>query len=292
MKVTKAIIPAAGLGTRMLPISHAVPKEMLPIVDKPAIYYLVEEAAAAGITDILVITNRDKDAMEDFFDLSIEYEDALRAKGKDAEADEIRRIAGLANVYFLRQKETLGLGHAVGRARKFVGDEPFVVLYGDDVIFSQKPVCAQLIDVYEKYNKPVVAVKPVAPEWIRKYSSLKVDAIPGEEHLYTCTDMIEKPAPGKEFSNLSILGRVLLTPDVFDVIDTLTPGAGGEIQLTDAMAKAARESGILALDFEGARFDMGAKIGFLKANVTAGVTHPETKDEFIAFLKEFVKTLD
>ena len=285
-KITKAIIPAAGLGTRMLPISHAVPKEMLPIVDLPAIYHLVEEAANSGITDILVITNRDKDAMEDFFDLSIEYGNALTLKGKTEEAKRLYDIANMANVYFLRQKETKGLGHAVGRARSFVGDEPFVVMYGDDIVFSETPVCRQLMDVYEKYGKTVVGVKPVPKEDLRKYCSLKVDAIEGESRVTYCTDMIEKPEAGKEFSNLSILGRVLLTPEVFDLIDKLAPGAGGEIQLTDAMAKMARESGVYALEFEGERFDMGSKLGFLKANIVKGLTHPETKDELREFLKE------
>ena len=290
-KITKAIIPAAGLGTRMLPISHAVPKEMLPIVDLPAVYHLVEEAVKSGITDILIITNRDKDAMEDFFDLSIEYGHALTSKGKTAQAEELYRIANMANVYFLRQKETKGLGHAVGRARSFVGNEPFVVMYGDDVIFSETPVCRQLMDVYEKYGKSVVGVKPVSWEAIRKYSSLKVDAVEGETNVTYCTDMIEKPKPGEEFSNLSILGRVLLTPDIFDVIDALTPGAGGEIQITDAMAKMARNGGIYSLEFEGERFDMGSKVGFLKANITKGLTHPETKDELREFLKELIKEL-
>lgn len=285
-KITKAIIPAAGLGTRMLPISHAVPKEMLPIVDLPAIYHLVEEAAKSGITDVLVITNRDKDAMEDFFDLSIEYGNALTIKGKTDEAKRLYDIANMANVFFLRQKETKGLGHAVGRARSFVGEEPFVVMYGDDIIFSETPVCRQLMDVYEKYGKAVVGVKPVPVEDVRKYCSLKVDKIEGEETVSYCTDMIEKPEPGKEFSNLSILGRVLLTPDVFDIIDGLEPGAGGEIQLTDAMAKMARASGVYALEFEGERFDMGSKIGFLKANITKGLCHPETRDELRKFLKE------
>ena len=290
-KITKAIIPAAGLGTRMLPISHAVPKEMLPIVDLPAVYHLVEEAAKSGITDILIITNRDKDAMEDFFDLSIEYGHALTSKGKTKEAEELYRIANMANVYFLRQKETKGRGHAVGRARSFVGDEPFVVMYGDDVIFSETPVCRQLMDVYEKYGKAVVGVKPVSWEAIRKYSSLKVDAVDGETAVTYCTDMIEKPKEGEEFSNLSILGRVLLTPDVFDIIDALEPGAGGEYQLTDAMAKMARKDGIYALEFEGERFDLGSKVGFLKANITKGLTHPETKDELREFLKELIKEL-
>ena len=291
-KVTKAIIPAAGLGTRMLPISHAVPKEMLPIVDLPAIYYLVEEAAKSGITDILIITNRDKDAIEDFFDLSVEYGQALTSKGKTELANKLHEIANLANVYFLRQKETKGLGHAVGRARSFVGDEPFAVLYGDDVVMSETPVCRQMMDVYEKYGKSVVGVKPVPMADLQKYCSLKVAPIEGESNVTYCTDMIEKPKPGMEFSNLSILGRVLLTPDIFDIIDNLEPGAGGEIQLTDAMAKIARESGVYALEYEGTRFDMGSKVGFLKANITKGLTHPETKAELKEFLKETLKELD
>ena len=290
-KITKAIIPAAGLGTRMLPISHAVPKEMLPIVDLPAVFYLVEEAVKSGITDILIITNRDKDAMEDFFDLSIEYGQALTSKGKTEEAKRLYEIANMANVFFLRQKETKGLGHAVGRARSFVGDEPFVVMYGDDIIFSETPVCRQLIDVYEKYGKMAVGVKPVPWADVRKYCSLKVVAVAGEDRVTYCTDMIEKPAPGQEFSNLSILGRVLLTPEIFDIIDALPKGAGGEIQLTDAMAKVARDSGIYALEFEGDRYDMGAKLGFLKANVIKGLSHPETADGLREFLKEIAKEL-
>ena len=290
-RITKAIIPAAGLGTRMLPISHAVPKEMLPIVDLPAIFHLVEEAVESGITDILVITNRDKDAMEDFFDLSIEYGQALTAKGKHAEAKRLYDIANMANVFFLRQKETKGLGHAVGRARSFVGDEPFVVMYGDDIIFSETPVCRQLIDVYEKYGKPIVGVKPVPWADVAKYCSLKVDPIPGESRVTYCTDMIEKPAPGQEYSNLSILGRVLLTPDIFDIIDALPKGAGGEIQLTDAMATVARESGVYALEFEGERYDLGSKLGFLKANIVKGLTHPETCDGLREFIKEIAKEL-
>ena len=290
-RITKAIIPAAGLGTRMLPISHAVPKEMLPIVDLPAVYYLVEEAVKSGITDILIITNRDKDAMEDFFDLSIEYGQALTSKGKTEEAKRLYDIANMANVFFLRQKETKGLGHAVGRARSFVGDEPFVVLYGDDIIFSKTPVCRQLIDVYEKYGKATVGVKPVPTADLSKYCSLKVESIEGEKSVTFCTDMIEKPKPGEEFSNLSILGRVLLTPDVFDIIDALPPGAGGEIQLTDAMAALARSGGVYALEFEGTRYDMGSKLGFLKANIDMGLLHPECKDELREYIKNLAKEL-
>ena len=288
-KITKAIIPAAGLGTRMLPVSAAVCKEMLPIVDLPAICHLVEEAASSGITDILIITNRGKEVMENFFDLSPEYEAALAAKGKLDEIERMRDIASMANIYFIRQGETLGLGHAVGRARKFVGDEPFIVLYGDDIIFSKRPVCRQLMDVYEKYGRPVVGVKPVNPEELTKYSSLKVAPIEGEgKRLTYCTDMIEKPRRGEEFSNLSILGRVLLTPDIFDRIDALEPGAGGEYQLTDAIKQLARERGVLALEFEGDRYDLGSKVGFLKANIVKGLEHPETAEE----IREFIKSLE
>ena len=290
-RITKAIIPAAGLGTRMLPVSAAVCKEMLPIVDLPAICHLVEEAANSGITDILIITNRGKDIMEDFFDLSPEYGAALAAKGKLDEIERLRKIADMANVYFLRQKETRGLGHAVGRARSFVGDEPFLVMYGDDIIFSKKPVCRQLMDVYEKYEKPVLGVKSVPMDQIYKYSSLKVEAISGEDKLTYCTDMIEKPKAGEEFSNLSILGRVLLTPEIFDIIDDLEPGAGGEYQLTDAIKKIARRDGVYALEFEGDRYDLGSKSGFLMANIVKGLEHPETKDEIREFILELAGKL-
>lgn len=290
-KITKAIITAAGLGTRMLPISYAVPKEMLPIVDRPALHYLVEEAVKSGITDILIITARGKETIEDFFDISCEYDTALRKKGKDGLADELRGIATMANIYFLRQHEPRGLGHAVACARNFVGDEPFAVLYGDDVIFSDVPVVKQLTDVFEKYGKTVVGVKEVPLSDISKYSSLKTEEIEGEDRVKFCTDMIEKPKPGEEFSNLSILGRVILTPEIFDIIDSLPAGAGGEIQLTDAMARLARDGGIYADVFEGERFDLGSKLGFLKANIKIGLTHPETSDELREFIKNIAKDL-
>ncbi len=289
--VRKAIIPAAGLGTRMLPISHAVPKEMLPIVDLPAIAYLVEEAVNSGITDILIITNRDKDAIEDFFDYAPEYEARLTASGKTAELSRLRAIADRANIFFIRQKEAKGLGHAVGKARSFVGDEPFCVLYGDDVVFSETPVCRQLIDAYNAYGRAVVGVKPVPKEDLRRYCSLKAEPLPGVKNAFLCEDMIEKPAPGEEFSNLSILGRVLLTPEIFDLIDALTPGAGGEYQLTDAMRDLAKKEGVTALLYEGTRYDLGSKLGLLMANVAAAVKHPEIADGAKEFLTEFVKTL-
>lgn len=290
-QVRKAVIPAAGLGTRMLPISMGVPKEMLPIVDLPAVYYLVREAVESGITDILIVTNRDKEAMENFFDYNPEYEARLLASGKTALAARLREIADMASITFIRQKEALGLGHAVARARSFVGDEPFVVLYGDDIIFSKTPVCRQLIDAYEAYGLGAVGVKGVPMEDVRRYCSLKVEPHAGTEGLYHCTDMIEKPKPGQEFSNLSILGRVLLPPSIFDILADLPRGAGGEYQLTDAMAILARREGVSAVDFEGVRYDLGSKLGFLTANVVQGVCHPEVGAEFAAFLCEFVKTL-
>lgn len=292
MKIRKAVIPAAGLGTRMLPISRAVPKEMLPIVDRPAISYLVDEAVASGITDILIITNRDKDMMEDYFDISPEYEAKLRASGKDAEIDSMYSNALRANIFFIRQKITRGLGHAVGCAKEFVGDEPFLVLYGDDIIFSEKPVCTQLIEAYEAYGRAVCGVKPVPEELVTKYCSLKADKIEGSDNCYYVTDMIEKPKTEQIFTNLSILGRVLLTPDVFGIIENLAPGAGGEIQLTDAMRHIAQTVGMTAVDFCGTRFDMGSKLGFLTANVVKGASDPLLGEDFRAFLREFVKNME
>ncbi len=290
-KVRKAIIPAAGLGTRMLPIARTVPKEMLPIVDRPAISYLVEEAAKSGITDILIITGRDKDAIEDYFDYSPEYDMALAAKGRDEEIESLHSASCGANIYFVRQKERHGLGHAINMARNFVGDEPFCVLYGDDIIFSQTPVCLQLIDSYEKYNRPVVGVKPVPMELVSKYCSMKAEKIEGSDNEYYVDDMIEKPKPEQAFSNLSILGRVLLTPEIFDILDNTPPGAGGEIQLTDAMAEYARAKGVTAIEFEGTRYDMGSKLGFMYANITEGLKNEELGEELRKFILELAKTL-
>jgi UTP--glucose-1-phosphate uridylyltransferase len=225
--------------------------------------------------------------MEEFFDLSAQYNTALSQKGKTEELQMLYDIAHMANVYFLRQKETSGLARAVGCARSFVGDEPFVVLYGDDVIFSEVPVCRQLMDAYERYGKSVVGVKAVAPEWIRKYCSLKVTKIEGEQSLYYCDDMIEKPSLDKVFSMYSILGRCVLTPDIFDVLESIPYGAGGELQLTDAMGEIARRDGMVGVDFDGIRYDMGNKFGIIKANIEVGLNHPEVKDE----LREFIKKI-
>ena len=289
MKVRKAVIPAAGLGTRVLPATKAMPKEMLPIVDKPAIQYIVEEAVAAGIEDILIITGRNKEILEDHFDRSPELEAHLERSGKQKMLDECIEIANLANITYLRQKETKGLGHAISKARSFTGDEPFVVLYGDDVIMGEDPVASQLIRAYETYGKPCVGIKEVTREAIVKYSSLKVD--PLRDNLYQVTDMIEKPAPGKEFSLFSILGRCLLTPEIYDILDRTAPGAGGEIQLTDAMAVLARSGGMVGVDFTGKRYDMGSKLGVMQAQVETALRHPEIGEDFRAYLKEIAKEL-
>ncbi len=288
-QVRKAIIPAAGLGTRMLPISRAVPKEMLPIMDFPALYYLVKEAADSGITDVLVITGRDKNAMEEFFDYSPEYDEALTRKGRAEDVELLHEICNMVNVYFLRQKEPKGLGHAVLRAKDFVGDEPFAILYGDDIVFSKRPVVSQLVDTYEKYGRAAVGVKEVTPEQLSKYCSMKAEKIDGGDDEYFVDDMIEKPKPGQEFSNLAILGRVLLTPEIFEILENTPLGAGGELQLTDAMATYACKYGVTAKIFEGDRYDIGSKLGFAKANFVKALEHPETREEFAKFVKEYLE---
>lgn len=290
MKVRKAVIPAAGLGTRVLPATKAMPKEMLPIVDKPAIQYIVEEAVRAGIEEILIITGRNKGIMEDHFDHAFELEANLTGKpGKEKALETCLGIADLADIYFVRQKQTLGLGHAISKARAFTADEPFVVLYGDDVIMGDDPVAGQLIRAYEEFGKPAVGIKEVSPADIQKYSSMKVDPLHG--NCYNITDMIEKPAPGQEFSMFSILGRCLLTPEIYTVLDHTKPGAGGEIQLTDAMAEIARSSGITGVDFTGIRYDMGNKLGVMKAQVETALKHEEIGADFRKYLLELAKTL-
>lgn len=288
-KVRKAIIPAAGLGTRVLPATKAMPKEMLPIVDKPAIQYIVEEAVNAGIEEILIILGRNKSIIEDHFDRSPELEAALAKPGKEALLEESLGIANLANIFFVRQKQTLGLGHAVLMARPFTGSEPFVVMYGDDVILGEDPVAAQLIRAYEAYGRPAVGMKEVTPEAIVKYSSMKTTPIQGNHYLID--DMIEKPAPGQEFSLFSILGRCLLTPEIYTILEHTAPGAGGEIQLTDAMAEMARAGGITGVDFTGKRYDMGNKLGVMQAQVETALKHPEIGAAFRAYLQELAKEL-
>ena len=287
--IKKAIIPAAGLGTRVLPASKALPKEMLPIVDKPAIQYIVEEAVNAGITDILIITNRGKGVIEDHFDHSIELEAMLEKRGNTEVLDELRRVVKLANIYYIRQRETKGLGDAVLRAKEFVGDEPFAVLYGDDVIIGETPAIGELCDAYDKYGKSVVGVKEVSDEFVVKYCSLKVEEI--EDKIFSVSDMIEKPELSQKFSNYAILGRCVLDSEIFDILENTPLGAGGELQLTDAMAVVARSKGMIGVDFNGKRFDMGNKLGILQANLEVGINHPEISLELRKYIKELAEKI-
>lgn len=283
MEITKAVIPAAGFGTRILPATKAMPKEMYPIIDKPAIQYIVEEAVKSGITDILIITNRGKVLIEDHFDKNPELERELEKTQKAEILKAVRPISSFANFYFIRQKEAKGLGHAVKCAKSFVGKEPFAVLYGDDVTVSQEPVCLQLIRAYKKYGIGVVGAKEMPRSEISKYGSLRVQNI--EKNYYKCTDMIEKPTPDKVMSLFSILGRCVLPPKIFDILDNTLPGTGGEIQLTDAMKVLAQTEGMIAVDFEGKRYDMGNKLGIAKAVVEIALMHPEISKDFKKYLK-------
>lgn len=289
MKVTKAIIPAAGLGTRVLPASKSIPKEMLPIVDKPAIQYIVEEAVQSGITDILIITNRGKSPMEDHFDRSPELEERLLASGKRDLYDQIVDVTKIANIQYVRQKETKGLGHAVWCAKSFVGDDPFAVMYGDDVIISDNPVCGQLCKVYDEFGLAVADIKEVTEEQILKYSSLKTEPI--RDNLFKITDMIEKPKKDQVLSLYSILGRCVLPAKIFSILENTKPGAGGEIQLTDAMLQLAYTEGMIGVDYIGTRYDMGNKLGILQASIEVGLKHPEIRVELRKYLKDLVKSL-
>jgi len=283
MKVRKAVIPAAGLGTRMLPATKTVPKEMLPLVDKPVIQYIIEEAVNAGIEDILIVTNRAKSAMDDYFDYYPELETRLNQSGKDKELHEVRRAADLANIFYVRQKETKGLGHAIWRAKRFVGDEPFAVLLGDDIMRAEKPVIGQLIQAAEKYEASAVGVQQVATEAISKYSSVKVS--PLEDRIFSVSDMNEKPKPEAIFSNYAILGRYVLTHQIFDILENQAPGYGGEIQLTDGLRTLCQREKMVAVDFEGRRYDTGNLKGFLEATIDFALDHPETGD----WLREFMR---
>lgn len=292
MKIKKAIIPAAGLGTRVLPATKAIAKEMFPIVDKPAIQYIVEEAVKSGIEDIMIITSRGKSAIADHFDRSPELEGKLQAGGsaKEKLLDDVIDVTELANITFVRQREQKGLGHAVLQAKNFVGDEPFAVLYGDDVIIGEDPCIGQLIRAYEDTGLcGAVGIKEVSREDVSKYSSMKVEPLSG--NIYKITDMIEKPAPGKEFSLFSILGRCVLSPEIFGILEQIPYGAGNELQLTDAMKILAQRSGFAGVDFTGTRYDMGNKLGILKAQVEVGLAHPEIGEAFKEYLKNIAETL-
>ena len=290
-KVKKAIIPAAGLGTRVLPASKAVPKEMLNIVDKPAIQYLVEEAVASGIEDILIITNRGKGVIEDHFDHAFELEKNLENNPSKAKMlESIREIAELANVYFVRQKITKGLGHAILCGKSFVGNEPFAVLYGDDVIVSEDPVTSQLVRVYEEYGCGTVGVQTCSREAVKKYCTL--DVTPLRDNVMRVHNIIEKPTEEQILSLYAILGRVVLPPEVFGLLEEGIKTCGeGEFFLTDALADLGKAGKLTAVDFIGKRYDMGNKLGIMQANCEVALTHPEIGEDFKAYLKELVKTI-
>ena len=283
MKVRKAVIPAAGLGTRLLPNTKSIPKEMLPLVDKPVIQYIVEEAVAAGVEEILIITNRGKSPIEDYFDYAPDLEERLIADGKADEARIVREVADMADVYFVRQKETKGLGHAIWRARSFVGSEPFGVLLGDDIMLSEKPVLKQLVEAAEANDCSAIAVRQVPDELIVKYSSVKFEE-KLSERVYRISDMNEKPTLAEKLSDYAILGRYVLTPGIFDILEHTAPGRNNEIQLTDGMKTLCHREPMCAVDFEGRRYDTGNLKGYLEAIIDFALKNKEAGD----WLRQFI----
>ncbi|MCB2294134.1 UTP--glucose-1-phosphate uridylyltransferase GalU [Clostridium algoriphilum] len=282
MRVKKAIIPAAGLGTRFLPATKAQPKEMLPIVDKPTIQYIIEEAVASGIEEILIITGRNKRAIEDHFDKSIELEYQLQKNGKDDVLKMVQDISNLANIYYIRQKEPKGLGHAISCAKTFVGNEPFAVMLGDDVVDSEVPCLKQLIDCYEDYNTSILGVQKVPLSEVCKYGIVDGSSI--KDRVYKVKDVVEKPKVSEAPSNIAILGRYIITPRIFDILENTKPGKGGEIQLTDALKTLIAEEDMYAYNFEGRRYDVGDKEGFLEANVEYALKNNDLKKAFMKYL--------
>lgn len=292
MKVTKAVIPAAGLGTRFLPATKAQPKEMLPIVDKPTIQYVVEEAVAAGIEDILIITGRNKRAVEDHFDHCVEVENNLQAKGKERELQMLREISEMADIYYVRQKEPRGLGHAIYCARKFVRDEPFAVLLGDDIVNSAVPCIRQLMDIHDARGGSVVGVQPVDWTQVHKYGIVSGEEI--AENLYRVQGLVEKPPAENAPTNLAVLGRYVITPDIFDILEHTSPGAGGEIQLTDALnVQAGRamqgQTPVWAYVFSGKRFDVGDRLGFVEATIEYALRREDLAEDLSAYLRKLVQ---
>ncbi len=283
MKVRKAIIPAAGLGSRLLPNTKSIPKEMLPLVDKPVIQYIVEEAVSAGVEEILIITNRGKDAIEDYFDYAPDLEARLRADGKIKDADAVHNVADMADIFFLRQKETRGLGHAIWRAKSFVGDEPFGILLGDDIMLSDTPVLKQLVQAAEANNCSAIAMREFPPEEVGKYSSLKLEENLGGG-VYRISDMNEKPTDAERLSNFAIMGRYVLTPAIFDILEHTAPGRNNEIQLTDGMRELCHIERMCAVDFEGKRYDTGNLKGYLESIIDFALKNEEAGD----WLRQFI----
>lgn len=284
MKVHKAVIPAAGLGTRLLPASKAVPKEMLPVVDKPVIQYIVEEAVNSGITDIIIVTGYGKQAIENHFDTSFELEYHLEQRGKHDTLQQVRHIDDLANVIYVRQKEPLGNGHAVLVAKPAVGDEPFAVLWGDDIILGEPPVTRQMIDAFERLGGPIIGAQKVAPQDFSRYGMLEVEPI--REREYRVHGVVEKPAIEDASSNLAQIGGFVLTPDVFGILEDTREGTRGEIYLADALRTLVQERPVYAYEFEGRRYDTGDKLDYLKANVELALQRPEFGDLFRQYLRE------
>ena len=282
----KAVIPAAGLGTRFLPATKSTPKEMLPVVDKPAIQYVVEEAVRAGIDDILIITGRGKQSIEDYFDMSYELESILKERNDFEKLEEMRKISDMADIHYIRQKKPLGLGHAISCARKHVDGDNFAVLLGDDIIFSKKPCIGQLIEKFDVLNSSVVGVGEVPSDWVERYGIVKCRAV--DDKLCEVVDIVEKPSMSEAPSNLAVMGRYVFTPDIFDCIDETGIGKGGEIQLTDSIKILMGRQKVYAYKFEGRRFDLGNKMDWLKTNVEAALTREEFRDEMMEFMKEKV----
>jgi len=287
MKIRKAIIPAAGLGTRFLPATKAMPKEMLPIIDKPGIQYIVEEAVAAGIEDILIVTGKGKRAIEDHFDSSFELEHNLLSKGKLDLLSEVQKPSELIDIHYIRQKEPRGLGHAIWCARKFIGNEPFAVLLGDDIVQSEVPCLRQMIDVYDQVQGSVLAVKKVPEAEVSRYGIVDPDPSGGDGgRIMKVRGVVEKPAPGYAPSNVAIIGRYILTPAIFDILEHQDVGAGGEIQLTDAIYRLMHDESVYAYKFEGTRYDTGEKLGYLKTIIDFALDRPDLRDEVRAYLEE------
>ena len=286
MKVKKAIIPAAGLGTRFLPATKSQPKEMLPIVDKPTLQYIIEEAINSGIEEILIITGRNKKSIEDHFDKSVELELELEQKGKQEMLDMVRDISNMVNIHYIRQKEPKGLGHAIYCAKSFIGNEPFAVLLGDDIVDNETPCLKQLINAYDEYKTSILGVQEVAMEDTNKYGILDVKHI--EDRVYKVKDMIEKPDIDKAPSNVAILGRYIITPAIFDILENQAPGKGGEIQLTDALKTLGKQEAIYAYNFEGRRYDVGDKFGFLEATIDFALKRENLKEELLNYMEKVV----
>ena len=282
-KIRKAVFPAAGLGTRFLPATKSSPKEMLPLVDKPLIQYAVEEAVASGIESILIITGRDKSAIENHFDISFELEQLLKERGKDEMFAQVRAVSDIAQISYTRQKQALGLGHAIYQAKDFVGNEPFAALLADDIVDSEKPALKQMIEVFEKYNAPVIATMKVDGEAISRFGVIDAEEV--EPGVYKINDMVEKPAYADAPSNLAIIGRYIFTPDIFEAIEQTTPGSGGEIQITDAMRILLKKRPFYAVKLDGTRHDAGDKLGFLIATVQLALKREDLGDEFRNYLK-------